>query len=130
MIGVLLLMGIVKKNSILLVEFANLVRDRKGGDETPEKAMVEAGPTRLRPILMTSFATIAGAIPTAIATGEGAELTRSMAVTIIFGVLFSTLLTLYVIPAIYVMFERFKTRSKNQQEVKKAFAAVGEEGME
>ena len=130
MIGVLLLMGIVKKNSILLVEFANLVRDRKGGEETPEKAMVEAGPTRLRPILMTSFATVAGAIPTAIATGEGAELTRSMAVTIIFGVLFSTLLTLYVIPAIYVMFEKFKTRSKNQQEVKKAFNAVGNEGME
>lgn len=130
MIGVLLLMGIVKKNSILLVEFANLVRDRKDGEESPENAMIEAGPTRLRPILMTSFATVAGAIPTAIATGEGAELTRSMAITIIFGVLFSTLLTLYVIPALYVMFEKFKTRSKNQHEVKKAFAAVGDEGME
>lgn len=130
MIGVLLLMGIVKKNSILLVEFANLVRDRKGSDETPENAMVEAGPTRLRPILMTSFATVAGAIPTAIATGEGAELTRSMAITIIFGVLFSTLLTLYVIPALYVMFEKIKTRSKNQQEIKKAFASAGNEGME
>lgn len=130
LIGVLLLMGIVKKNSILLVEFANLVRDRKGSEESPEQAMVEAGPTRLRPILMTSFATVAGAIPTAIATGEGAELTRSMAVTIIFGVLFSTLLTLYVIPALYVMFEKFKTRSKNQQEVKKAFASAGDEGLE
>lgn len=130
MIGVLLLMGIVKKNSILLVEFANLVRDRKGGNESPENAMVEAGPTRLRPILMTSFATVAGAIPTAIATGEGAELTRSMAITIIFGVLFSTLLTLYVIPALYVMFEKFKTRNKNQQEVKKAFASAGSEGLE
>lgn len=130
MIGILLLMGIVKKNSILLVEFANLVRDRKGAAATPEAAMVEAGPTRLRPILMTSFATMAGAIPTAIATGEGAELTRSMAITIIFGVLFSTLLTLYVIPALYVMFEKFKTRDKNQTEVKKAFVAAGNEGLE
>lgn len=129
MIGVLLLMGIVKKNSILLVEFANLVRDRKDGNETPENAMIEAGPTRLRSILMTSFATIAGAIPTAIATGEGAELTRSMAITIIFGVLFSTLLTLYVIPALYVMFEKFKTRSKNQAEIKKAFTSAGDEGL-
>lgn len=102
----------------------------RGGGESPEQAMVEAGPTRLRPILMTSFATVAGAIPTAIATGEGAELTRSMAITIIFGVLFSTLLTLYVIPALYVMFEKFKTRSKNQQEVKKAFASAGDEGLE
>lgn len=130
MIGVLLLMGIVKKNSILLVEFANLVRDRKSGDVTPENAMIEAGPTRLRPILMTSFATIAGAIPTAIATGEGAELTRSMAITIIFGVFFSTLLTLYVIPALYVMFEKFKTRARNQVEIKQAFKASGNEGLD
>lgn len=130
MIGVLLLMGIVKKNSILLVEFANTTRDRKNGNETAENAMIVAGPTRLRPILMTSFATVAGAIPTAIATGEGAELTRSMAITIIFGVLFSTLLTLYVIPALYVMFEKFKIRTKNQIEVKKAFASAGDEGLE
>lgn len=114
----------------MLVEFANVVRDRKNGDISPEDAMIEAGPTRLRPILMTSFATVAGAIPTAIATGEGAELTRSMAVTIIFGVLFSTLLTLYVIPALYVMLEKIKTRSKNQKEIKAAFASAGDEGME
>jgi len=128
MIGILLLMGIVKKNSILLVEFANLVRSR--GEESPIKAMLEAGPTRLRPILMTSFATVAGAIPSAIAKGEGAELTRSMAITIIAGVLVSTALTLYIIPALYAIFERFKKANHDQVHIKKAFATIGDQGLE
>ena len=127
MIGVLLLMGIVKKNSILLVEFANHERDLK--NVTAFEAMLAAGSTRLRPILMTSFATIAGAIPSALARGEGSELTRSMAITLISGVFVSTFLTLFVIPAIYTMTEKFKTRQKNQAEVKKAFETAGVEGL-
>ena len=127
MIGVLLLMGIVKKNSILLVEFANQVRDQQSISAL--EAMKLAGAVRLRPILMTSFATVAGAIPTAIATGEGAELTRSMAITLISGVLVSTFLTLVVIPAIYVVFDKFKTQQKNQLAVKLAFENAGQEGL-
>ncbi len=127
MIGVLLLMGIVKKNSILLVEFANQIRDQK--NITAFEAMTSAGSVRLRPILMTSFATIAGAIPSALARGEGSELTRSMAITLISGVFVSTFLTLFVIPAIYVLFEKFKSRQKNEQMVKLAFVNAGNEGL-
>ena len=127
MIGILLLMGIVKKNSILLVEFANQIRDLKFVDAY--QAMSESGPVRLRPIVMTSFATIAGAIPSALARGEGSELTRSMSVTIIAGVFVSTFLTLYVVPAIYVLVEKFKTRQKNQEAVKQAFLKVKDEGL-
>ena len=128
MIGLLLLMGIVKKNSILLVEFANSVRDKSHVNAFD--SMMLAGPTRLRPILMTSFATVAAAVPTAIATGEGAELTRSMAITIIFGVLFSTFLTLYVIPVIYILLEKFQKSSSNNVKIKQAFKTVGDEGLE
>ncbi len=126
MIGVLLLLGIVKKNSILLVEFANHVR-ATGKDAS--ESMAESGFTRLRPILMTSLATIAGAVPIALATAEGAELTRGMAITIIAGVLISTILTLYVIPCFYVIMEKIKTRDANQEKVKKAFIQAGEEGL-
>jgi hydrophobe/amphiphile efflux-1 (HAE1) family protein len=125
LIGVLLLLGIVKKNSILLVEFANQVRST---GKSALVAMAESGFTRLRPILMTSFATIAGAVPIAFARGEGAELTRGMAITIIAGVFISTILTLYVIPCFYVIMEKIKTRDANQEKVKKAFILAGEEG--
>ncbi len=127
MIGVLLLMGIVKKNSILLVEFANQSGDMKS--TSAFESMMSAGETRLRPILMTSFATIAGAIPSALARGEGSELTRSMAITLISGVFVSTFLTLFVIPAIYVAFEKMKKRSKNQRLTKLAFENAGTEGL-
>lgn len=99
MIGIILLMGIVKKNSILLVDFTNQVRDH---DKLPiNEALYEACPKRLRPILMTSFATIAGAIPAAVALGPGAESLKPMSWAVIGGVLVSTFLTLFVVPAIY-----------------------------
>lgn len=126
MIGVLLLLGIVKKNSILLVEFANHVRS-EGKDA--KQAMADSGFTRLRPILMTSFATIAGAVPIALATSEGSELTRGMAITIIAGVFISTILTLYVIPCVYVIMEKIKTRDANQIKIKEAFVQAGQEGL-
>lgn len=125
MIGILLLMGIVKKNSILLVEFTNHVRDL--GKLSAKEALLEACPIRLRPILMTSIATIAGAVPSALATGEGSETGKPMAITIIGGVLVSTVLTLIVVPAAYSLFDRIRTRDKNNADIKKAFDTVGVE---
>jgi HAE1 family hydrophobic/amphiphilic exporter-1 len=105
-IGLILLMGIVKKNSILLVDFTNQVRAR--GGVSVREALQEACPVRLRPILMTSFATIAAALPLALAIGPGAELRAPMAIAVIGGVLVSTLLTLLVVPAVYELLSRFE----------------------
>lgn len=102
MIGLLLLMGIVKKNSILLVEFTNHVRDK--GEKDVRKALMEACPNRLRPIIMTSLATIVGAIPAAITIGPGAESRGPMALAVIGGVALSTVLTLFVVPCFYSLF--------------------------
>jgi hydrophobe/amphiphile efflux-1 (HAE1) family protein len=98
MIGFILLMGIVKKNSILLVDFTNQMRER---GMSIREALLEACPIRLRPILMTSTATIAGAIPAAIAFGPGSETRTPMAIAVIGGLLVSTLLTLFVVPCVY-----------------------------
>jgi hydrophobe/amphiphile efflux-1 (HAE1) family protein len=105
MIGLILLMGIVKKNSILLVDFTN---QRRAAGSPPEQALLEACPVRLRPIIMTSVATIVGAIPGAINFGPGAETRVPMAISIIGGVAVSTLLTLYVVPAVYSLFTRLE----------------------
>lgn len=110
MIGLILLMGIVKKNSILLVEFTNQVRERDGSRMSAEQALIEACPVRLRPILMTSIATIAGAIPPALAIGPGAESRIPMALSVIGGVLVSTLLTLFVVPSVYRLLDRFEPK--------------------
>ncbi len=105
MIGLILLMGIVKKNSILLVEFTNQVKEK--GLST-EQALIEACPIRLRPILMTSIATIAGAIPPALAIGPGAESRIPMALAVIGGVIVSTVLTLFVVPCVYSLLDRIR----------------------
>ncbi len=105
MIGIILLMGIVKKNSILLVDFTNQVRDE---GKNIHQALFEACPKRLRPILMTSFATIAGAIPAAFSFGPGAESLSPMAMAVIGGVFVSTFLTLLVVPAIYTLLSPVK----------------------
>ena len=125
-IGFLLLMGIVKKNSILLIEFTNTVRDRNQG--TADAALIEACPIRLRPILMTSIATIAAAVPSAMATGAGSETMRPMALCLIGGVLVSTILTLFVVPAAYSVSDRFRKRDEVREKTKQAFAAVGDGG--
>ncbi|HRK02257.1 MAG TPA: efflux RND transporter permease subunit, partial [Oligoflexia bacterium] len=101
MIGLILLMGIVKKNSILLVDFTNQIR-AKG--KNVFEALIEACPNRLRPILMTSIATIVGAVPPALAIGPGAESRIPMAISVIGGVLVSTILTLFVVPCVYSLF--------------------------
>ena len=109
MIGIILLMGIVKKNSILLVDFTNQVRDE--GQSSIREALLHACPIRLRPILMTSLATIVGAVPAALAFGPGAESRIPMASAVIGGVIVSTLLTLYVVPCVYSLITR-QTRSR------------------
>ncbi|MCR4302345.1 MAG: efflux RND transporter permease subunit [Sulfuricaulis sp.] len=121
-IGLILLMGIVKKNSILLVDFTNQVRAR--GNVSVRDALLEACPIRLRPILMTSFATIAAASPLALSLGPGAELRAPMAIAVIGGVLVSTLLTLFVVPCVYELLARFerdrRAVEKRQQEIVEA----------
>jgi HAE1 family hydrophobic/amphiphilic exporter-1 len=108
MIGVLLLMGIVAKNAILLIDFAKWRNDAG----TPlREALIEAGRIRLRPILMTSFALIAGMLPVAMGIGEGAEFRAPMGRAVIGGVVTSTLLTLLVIPTIYELMDKGRTRT-------------------
>ena len=97
-IGVIMLIGLVAKNGILIVEFAN---QRKAAGLKKLEAIQEASAARFRPILMTSMSTILGVIPIALAIGAGAESRASMGIAIIGGLIFSTILTLYVIPAIY-----------------------------
>ncbi|MEI8175309.1 MAG: efflux RND transporter permease subunit [Candidatus Omnitrophota bacterium] len=109
MIVLVLLMGIVKKNSILLVDFTNERRKQGMG---AREALLEACPIRLRPILMTSLAIIAAAIPEALSRGAGSETMVPMAVTVIGGVAVSTLLTLFVVPCAYLVFARFERQSK------------------
>lgn len=105
MIGIILLMGIVKKNSILLVEFTNQMREK---GMNVREALMEACPVRLRPILMTSIATVVGAVPPALAIGPGAESRIPMALSVIGGVILSTLLTLFVVPCVYSLFSKFE----------------------
>jgi multidrug efflux pump len=102
MLGIILLMGIAKKNSILLVDFTN--QARASGMERHE-ALLHACPVRLRPILMTSTATIAGALPPALAFGPGAELQRPMALSIVGGMIVSTAFTLFVVPSAYSLID-------------------------
>ena len=105
-IGIVLLMGIVKKNSILLVEFTNKKRYEDG---LPlYQAILTAAPIRLRPILMTSFSTLAAAIPPALALGPGSEIRIPMAITVIGGVFVSTAFTLLVVPCAYSLLARLE----------------------
>ncbi len=106
LIGFILLMGIVKKNSILLVDFTN--QCRKNDKLETDEALLKACPVRLRPILMTSAATIAGAVPAALALGPGSETTVPMAAGIVGGVFVSTLLTLFIVPCFYSLVSRFE----------------------
>lgn len=109
MLGLILLVGIAKKNSIMLVDFTNQVRARGAG---AHEALLQACPIRLRPILMTSIATIAGALPPALALGPGAELQRPMALALVGGIAVSTLLTLFVVPAGYSVLDDLLSRKR------------------
>ncbi|MBU6406434.1 MAG: efflux RND transporter permease subunit [Alphaproteobacteria bacterium] len=106
-IGLIILIALAAKNGILIVEFANQLRDE---GRTIREAILEACDLRLRPVLMTSIATIIGAMPLMLADGAGAESRQTIGVVIVFGLLISTLLTLYIVPAFYDLLARF-TRS-------------------
>jgi HAE1 family hydrophobic/amphiphilic exporter-1 len=107
MIGFIMLMGLVTKNGILLVEFTNQLRH--AGKSTVE-ALLEAGQVRLRPILMTTIAMIAGMVPVALARGDGAEMRVPMAVAIIGGLITSTVLTLGIVPVVYSLLDDLRNR--------------------
>jgi multidrug efflux pump len=106
-IGAVMLIGLAAKNGILIVEFANQLRDQGMEFVT---AITQAATTRLRPVLMTSLCTVFGAIPLLIATGAGAESRRPIGAVIVFGVMLSLLLTMYVVPVVYMLLAR-NTRS-------------------
>lgn len=108
-IGIILLMGLVKKNSILLVEFAIHQKEKD-----PIKAMLAAGKTRLRPILMTTVTTVTAAIPPALAIGPGAETRIPMAISVLGGMIFSTLMTLFLVPSVFTLFSKLQKKKKSR----------------
>ena len=112
MLGMLLLMGLVKKNSIILVDYTNQARET---GLSYRDALLKACPIRLRPILMTTFSTIAGAVPPALALGPGGELRTPMALSIIGGIIISTIFTLVVVPALYCIFEDIRSKIQFRQ---------------
>lgn len=101
-VGLLMLVGIVVKNGILLVDYTNLLRSR---GMTRDEAVLNAGPTRLRPILMTASAAVLGMLPLALGLGEGSETQAPMATAVCGGLITSTLLTLFVVPSVYTLFD-------------------------
>ncbi|MGY0691268.1 efflux RND transporter permease subunit [Virgibacillus sp. FSP13] len=116
-IGVIMLAGIVVNNSIVLVDYINILR-RKGIDRY--EAILQAGPSRLRPILMTTLTTILGMVPLALALGEGAETQQPLAITIIFGLGVSSIFTLLLIPVVYTLFDDLTAKITRRKKKKGA----------
>ena len=108
MIGIILLIGIVKKNAIMMIDFA-LVAEREEG-KTPEEAIYQACLMRFRPIMMTTMAALLGGLPLALGTGTGSELRRPLGITIVGGLIVSQALTLFTTPVVYLFFDRVRVR--------------------
>ena len=126
LIGIILLIGIVKKNAIMMIDFA-LDAERHEG-MSPEDAIFEACLLRFRPIMMTTMAALLGAVPLAMGTGTGSELRRPLGITIIGGLIFSQVLTLYTTPVIYLAFDRLAKRFGTRPSGGPALDPLVEEG--
>ncbi|HTR04719.1 MAG TPA: efflux RND transporter permease subunit [Thermoanaerobaculia bacterium] len=112
-VGIIMLVGLVKKNGIMMVDFA--IEAQRDGAMTPEKAIYEACLVRFRPIMMTTMAALMGTIPIAIGAGAGAESRRPLGMAVVGGLLFSQTLTLYVTPVFYIVMDRFRERLGRRQ---------------
>jgi HAE1 family hydrophobic/amphiphilic exporter-1 len=123
-VGVIMLVGIVVKNGIVMVDYINLNRERGNGII---RAVVTGGKSRLRPVLMTSLTAILGMLPLAISSGQGAEMWRPMAVTVIGGLSVSTALTLVVVPVIYTYFAAGGVKRKHRKNKKQALLKLDQE---
>ena len=115
MLGLLMLIGIVVNNGIVLIDYIMLCRERGLG---LVKSVITSGRSRLRPILMTTFTTVIGMIPMAVGTGEGSEMWRAMGMSVAWGLSFSTLITLIIIPTLYSIFARNGIRRARKKELK------------
>lgn len=116
-IGIIMLAGIVVNNSIVLVDYINILRDR-GMDRY--EAVLEAGRSRMRPILMTTLTTVLAMVPLGLALGEGAEMQQPLAITIIFGLTISSIFTLLLIPVVYTLFDDLTGKFTRKKKGKKA----------
>jgi multidrug efflux pump len=126
LIGVILLIGIVKKNAIMMIDFAlDLERNEK---LTPRQAIHKACLLRFRPIMMTTMAALLGAVPLALGTGDGAEMRQPLGIAIVGGLLVSQLLTLYTTPVIYLYLERFGQWARRRRGHPAAAGAAGPQG--
>ena len=113
LIGLVMLVGIVVNNAIVLIDYANVLRREHG--MSARDALIRSGRTRLRPILMTTLTTVLGLLPTAIGIGGQVEMMQSMSIVVIGGLTFSTLLTLILIPTVYLLFDGEDRRRKGGQ---------------